>query len=81
MINEATPNVPLTVRHRCFERSIITNIYPGKSGLRVFCNLRVSNGTPKSRNEISEAQPMEIELRPVLLMGEHSRDEPTFSWS
>ena len=40
---------------------------------------RVSNGTPQSRQETSEAQPMEIELRPVLLMSEHSRDEPTLS--
>ena len=38
---------------------------------------RVSNGSPQSRQETSEAQPMEIELRPVLLMSEHSRDEPT----
>ena len=37
---------------------------------------RVSNGTPQSRKETSEAQPMEVELRPVLLMSEHSRDEP-----
>ena len=38
---------------------------------------RVSNSAPQSRQEISEAQLMEIELRPVLLMSEHSRDEPT----
>ena len=41
---------------------------------------RVSNGTPQSRQETSEAQPMEIELRPVLLMSEHSRDEPALPW-
>ena len=40
---------------------------------------RVSNGAPQSRQETSEAQPMEIELSPVLLMSEHSRDEPTLS--
>ena len=41
---------------------------------------RVSNSTPQSRKKISEAQPMEIELRPVLLMSEHSRNEPALSW-
>jgi hypothetical protein len=64
-------------------REINYNEYiPGKKRSQSVLQLaRVSNGTPKSWNEISEAQPMEIELRPVLLMGEHSRDEPTFSWS
>src|SRR5580704_2514181 len=53
----------------------------GEKGLQSIPQLaRVSNGTPQSRQETSEAQPMEIELRPVLLMSEHSRDEPTFSW-
>jgi hypothetical protein len=41
---------------------------------------RVPNGALQSRNETSEAQPTEIELRPVLLVREHSRDEPTLSW-
>ena len=41
---------------------------------------RVPNSTPQSRQETSEAQPMEIELRPVLLMSEHSRDEPALPW-
>ncbi len=41
---------------------------------------RVSNGPPQSWNETPEAQPMEIELRPVLLMCENSRDEPTLPW-
>jgi hypothetical protein len=41
---------------------------------------RVSNGSPQSRNETSEAQPMEIELRSALLMSEHSRDEPALPW-
>ena len=41
---------------------------------------RVSNSTPQSRQETSEAQPMEIELRPDLLMSERSRDEPTLPW-
>jgi hypothetical protein len=54
----------------------------GKEGLQgVPQPARVPNGTPQSRNEISEAQPMEIELRPVLLVREYSRDEPTLSWS
>jgi hypothetical protein len=41
---------------------------------------RVPNGPPQSRNETSETQPMEIELRAVLLVREYSRDEPTLSW-
>jgi hypothetical protein len=40
----------------------------------------VSNGTPQSRHETSEAQPMEIELRSGFLMSEHSRDEPALPW-
>ena len=36
---------------------------------------RVSNGTPQSRQETSEAQPMEIELRPVLLMSERATNQ------
>jgi hypothetical protein len=52
----------------------------GKKGLQsVPQPPRVSDGAPQSRNETSEAQPMEIELRPVLLVREHSRDEPTLS--
>jgi hypothetical protein len=39
----------------------------------------VSNGTLQSRKETSEAQPMEIELRPILLVSEYSHDEPTLS--
>jgi hypothetical protein len=39
-----------------------------------------SNGTPESGNETSEAQSMEIELGPGLLMSEHSRDEPALPW-
>jgi hypothetical protein len=39
---------------------------------------RVSNGAPQSRDETSEAQPMKIELRPILLMSERSGDEPAF---
>jgi hypothetical protein len=42
---------------------------------------RVSNGPPQSWNETSKAQPMEIELRPVLLVRENSRDKPTLSWA
>ena len=41
---------------------------------------RVSNSAPQSRQEISEAQLMEIELRPVLLVSEHSRDKPALPW-
>jgi hypothetical protein len=41
---------------------------------------RVSNGAPQSRKEASEPQPMEIELRPALLMRERSRDKPSLSW-
>ena len=41
---------------------------------------RVSNGAPQSRQETSEPQLMEIELRPVLLMSEHSRNEPALPW-
>ena len=64
-------------------REINYNEYiPGKKRSQSLPQLaRMSNRTPKSRNEISEAQPMEIELRPVLLVGDNSRDEPTFSWS
>jgi hypothetical protein len=52
----------------------------GKKGLQsVPQPACVSNGAPQSRKETSEAQSMEIELRPVLLMREHSRDEPTLS--
>src|SRR5262249_9832144 len=52
----------------------------GEEGFQsVLQPVRVSNGAPQSRNEISEAQPMEVELCPVLLMREHSRDEPTLS--
>ena len=39
----------------------------------------VPDGAPQSRNETSEAQAMEIELRPSLLISERSRDEPAFS--
>src|ERR1700722_14024688 len=54
---------------------------PGKKGLQsVPQPARVSNGTPQSRNETSEAQSMEIELRPVLLVRERSRDKPTLFW-
>jgi hypothetical protein len=50
----------------------------GKKGLQsVPQPARVSNGPPQSRNETAEAQPMKIELRPVLLVKEHSCDEPT----
>jgi hypothetical protein len=53
----------------------------GKKGLQsVPQPARMSNGTPQSRNETSEAQPMEIELRPVLLVRERSRDKPTLFW-
>ena len=53
----------------------------GKKGVQSVPQLaRVPNSTPQSRKKTSEAQPMEIELRPVLLMSEHSRDEPTLSW-
>lgn len=37
---------------------------------------RVSNCAPHPRKEASETQPMKIELRPILLMNEHSRDKP-----
>jgi hypothetical protein len=40
----------------------------------------VSNGTPQSRQEISETQSMQIELRSVLLVSERSRDEPALAW-
>jgi hypothetical protein len=40
---------------------------------------RVSNGTPQSREETSEAQSMEIALRPVLLVRQYARDEPALS--
>ncbi len=39
----------------------------------------VPDGAPQSRSETSEAQAMEIELRPSLLISEGSRDEPAFS--
>jgi hypothetical protein len=53
----------------------------GKKGVQSVPQLaRVPNSTPQSRKKTSEAQSMEIELRPVLLMSEHSRDEPTLSW-
>ena len=52
----------------------------GKQGIQSIPQLAcVPNSTPQSRKETSEAQPMEIELRPVLLVSEHSRDEPTLS--
>lgn len=37
---------------------------------------RVSDRAPHPWKEASEAQSMEIELRPILLMGEHTRDKP-----
>lgn len=40
---------------------------------------RVPNGAPQSRDEASEAESMEVELRPILLMGERPRDEPPLS--
>src|ERR1700722_377589 len=53
----------------------------GKEGVQSVPQLaRVPNSPPQSRKKTSEAQPMEIELRPVLLMSEHSRDEPTLPW-
>jgi hypothetical protein len=54
----------------------------GKKGIQGIPQpARVSNGAPQSRNETSEAQPIEIELRPVLLMSERSRDEPALAWA
>jgi hypothetical protein len=35
------------------------------------------NGAPQLRNATSEAESIEIELRPVLPVRKHSRDEPT----
>jgi hypothetical protein len=40
IINEAMPNVPLTLRQRCLERSMIMKIYPGKRGCKVSSDLR-----------------------------------------
>ena len=53
----------------------------GEKGLQSVPQLAcVSNGAPQSGKETSEAQPMEIKLRPVLLVRERSRDEPTLFW-
>jgi hypothetical protein len=78
MINEAIPNVPLTLRQRCLVRSMITKIITGKKGLQsVRQPARVSNSAPQPRNETPEARPLQIELRSVLLVSVRSRDEPT----
>jgi hypothetical protein len=37
----------------------------------------MSNCPPQSWKKTSEAQPMEIDLSAILLVTEHSRDEPT----
>jgi hypothetical protein len=51
---------------------------PWKKGLqRVPQPARVPNGPTQSRNETSESQSKEIELRPALLVREHSGHEPT----
>jgi hypothetical protein len=52
----------------------------GKKGLQnVSRPACVTNGAPQRRKESSEAQPMKIELRPILLVRQHSRDKPTLS--
>ena len=80
IINEATPDVPLTLRHRYLERSMIMKIYPGKRDCRVSRNLRACRTVRRNLGtKLRRPSRWRLSCARFSLVREHSRVEPTLS--
>ena len=80
MINEATPDVPLTLRHRYLERSMIVKIYPGKRDCRVSRDLRACRTVRRNLGtKLRKLNRWRLNCTQFCLVREHSRVEPTLS--